>query len=426
MPARRTSKDTSSQVKTKKTKKDPPTPEISDSSEEESECETLFLETCGVCERPCPEEKDCPKKGDISIECDSCNRWFHRKCLKLTVTDTEWESLRGQNPSILFKCQPCVKGRGEKLKEMKEIKKNVNQKMDDVQNEVCELKQMLLKNNDAIVKQLEAAMMPKVNKIITTEVNKMASEIDSKYEKRLSEVERQLEENKSILNKNTKNPPTQENLLKMVKEVKQTEVKIEEKIETELKVYMDKKQDKELRKNNIIILRLNEQASANVEECLEKDKAEVKKILEIISPELTAELSDIVNKKKFLRLGKTKKADKIRPIKIELKDEHMKTLIFEGCRNLKDSSYNHISIQNDLTKDEQTQQFKLRQEVRRRKAAGELVCIYNNEIINQKDHPKNNKKDEEDKEGEDEEEREDKENDDDKRDEENDDEEVKE
>merc|ERR1711963_33004 len=128
------------------------------------------------------------------------------------------------------------------------------------------------------------------NKIITTEVNKMASEIDSKYEKRLSEVERQLEENKSILNKNTKNPPTQENLLKMVKEVKQTEVKIEEKIETELKVYMDKKQDKELRKNNIIILRLNEQASANVEECLEKDKAEVKKILEIISPELTAEL----------------------------------------------------------------------------------------------------------------------------------------
>ena len=309
---------------------------------------------------------------------------------------------------------------------MKEIKKNVNQKMDDVQNEVCELKQMLLKNNDAIVKQLEAAMMPKVNKIITTEVNKMASEIDSKYEKRLSEVERQLEENKSILNKNTKNPPTQENLLKMVKEVKQTEVKIEEKIETELKVYMDKKQDKELRKNNIIILRLNEQASANVEECLEKDKAEVKKILEIISPELTAELSDIVNKKKFLRLGKTKKADKIRPIKIELKDEHMKTLIFEGCRNLKDSSYNHISIQNDLTKDEQTQQFKLRQEVRRRKAAGELVCIYNNEIINQKDHPKNNKKDEEDKEGEDEEEREDKENDDDKRDEENDDEEVKE
>jgi len=212
----------------------------------------------------------------------------------------------------------------------------------------------------------------------------------------------------------------------MVKEVKQTEVKIEEKIETELKVYMDKKQDKELRKNNIIILRLNEQASANVEECLEKDKAEVKKILEIISPELTAELSDIVNKKKFLRLGKIKKADKIRPIKIELKDEHMKTLIFEGCRNLKDSSYNHISIQNDLTKDEQTQQFKLRQEVRRRKAAGELVCIYNNEIINQKDHPKNNKKDEEDKEGEDEEEREDEENDDDKRDEENDDEEDKE
>ena len=395
MPGRKTSKEKLSQVKTKKQKLTKE-PEITESSEDEYESETLEeLENCAKCDNPCLEESDCSKPGDLSIECDNCNRWYHRKCLKLTLKETEWESLRGRNPSILFKCQPCVKGRGEKLKEMKEIKENVNKKMGDVQNEVNDLKQMMLANNATLIKQLEASMMPKVNQLISSEINRYASEIDSKYDKRLSEVERKLEENKNTSNQSTSNAPTQANLVKMVNEVKQTEVKLEEKIKTELQVYMDKQQDKDLRKNNIVILRLDEQKEDKVEECLEKDKAEVKKILHIISPELTAELNEIVEKKKFLRLGKTKKADKIRPIKIELKDEHMKTLIFEGCRNLKDSAYNHISIQNDLTKDEQTQQYKLRQEVRRRNNAGEQVCIYNNEIIQKKDHPKYSKNDEE-------------------------------
>ena len=41
----------------------------------------------------------------------------------------------------------------------------------------------------------------------------------------------------------------------------------------------------------------------------------------------------------------------------------------------------HISFQEDLTREEQEQQFKLRQELRKRREDGEKVCIFRGEII---------------------------------------------
>ena len=69
----------------------------------------------------------------------------------------------------------------------------------------------------------------------------------------------------------------------------------------------------------------------------------------------------------------------------------MKKDIFKGCRKLKGSAFSHVSIQNDLTKEEQETNYKMRQELRQRKENGEKVCIYNNEIILEKDHPRNKK-----------------------------------
>ena len=67
----------------------------------------------------------------------------------------------------------------------------------------------------------------------------------------------------------------------------------------------------------------------------------------------------------------------------------MKKDIFEGCKYLKNSIFEHVSVQNDLTIAEQKQNYKLRQELRERKSKGEEVCFYNNTIILKADHPKN-------------------------------------
>ena len=59
---------------------------------------------------------------------------------------------------------------------------------------------------------------------------------------------------------------------------------------------------------------------------------------------------------------------KPRPIKIELPNVDMKKQIFKGCRNLKNCTYSHVSIQNYLAREEQEINFKLRQELKQRKA----------------------------------------------------------
>ena len=189
---------------------------------------------------------------------------------------------------------------------------------------------------------------------------------------------------KVLLNKDSNQNKNDNN---QSKSDKKQEMMLENKIETELKVYMDNKQDKDNRKNNIVILRLQEQKEKTVKEEIEKDRNEVKKLLDITNPELKAELNEILDKKKYFRLGKYKKAGKIRPIKIELPDQEMKIDILKGCKNLKESTYEHISVQQDLTKDEQEMNFKLRKELRERRAAGENVCIFNNQVIDKSEHP---------------------------------------
>ena len=67
----------------------------------------------------------------------------------------------------------------------------------------------------------------------------------------------------------------------------------------------------------------------------------------------------------------------------------MKKDILKGCKNLRNSTYKYLSIQNDLSKEEKEKNYKMRQELRERKGKEEQVCIYQNEIINESDHPRN-------------------------------------
>ena len=87
--------------------------------------------------------------------------------------------------------------------------------------------------------------------------------------------------------------------------------------------------------------------------------------------------------KNVIRLG-NKKTDSVkpRPIKIIFPDVEMKKKIFKGCKNLKGTAYEKISVQSDLSPEQQEKNFKMRIELKERKAKGENVCIYKGQIIN--------------------------------------------
>ena len=82
---------------------------------------------------------------------------------------------------------------------------------------------------------------------------------------------------KIIDEKLAKQNQKQEKLENMIKDVKDTELRIEEKIQAEVKVYLDHQKEKESKLSNIIVLRMNEQYGNDDEEMIENDRKEIKK-----------------------------------------------------------------------------------------------------------------------------------------------------
>ena len=297
-----------------------------------------IITKCRECDEVCI---DIPKKDEeCSIKCDSCNSWIHRTCSN--ITPSAWNAI-STNQNILYSCDVCLEKKGKEVNEIREIKELLKENIRETKN---------------FMAQVEEKIYQTVDKMIEEKIGNQTQ--------------------------------TQEKLDKMLKDVKETETNIEKKIQTEVKIYLDKANEKESRKNNLIIMRLPEQETENPEEELKKDEIEIKKIFDQTNPELKSELTKILNENKIKRLGR-KKTDKTkpRPIKVTLPDGDMKEQIFKGCKNLKNSNFKNISIQNDLTLEEREEGFKLRQEMRERKEKGEDICIFRGKIIPVKDHPKN-------------------------------------
>ena len=297
---------------------------------------------CAACDEVClnhPETDD-----EQSIICNVCNLWYHKGCTSLTPT--AWRVLN-KNENIIYSCDTCVRNKGRATTDFEKIKNLIEQNQQE---------------NRKFMKNLESELFAKVDKTI--------------------------DEKLKVLNE--KNETTQAQLSNMIKEVKNTEINIESKIKTQVQMYMENKNEKEDKKNNLIIHKLPE---SNVEEKeqLEKDKQEIIKILEITNPELKTEIASIVQENKnIMRLGEKKET--ARPIKIVLPNVSTKHKIFKGCKNLKDSVYNRISIQSDLTIEEQERNFKLRNDLRQKLKDGEDVCIFRGKIIQKSEHPNNQKK----------------------------------
>ena len=288
---------------------------------------------CNECNEICSED------DKMTINCDLCKKCYHKGCT--SIKNTEWKVLTA-NQNILYSCDNCLERKGNEALELREIK---------------EMLQDNLRETKLFMTSMEEKIYNNVDKLIEEKLGKQSQ--------------------------------TQDKLENMMKEVKETEINIEKKIHTEVKIYLDNQKEKEDKVNNIMVLRLKEPAGNEEQEQIENYRNEIKKLFQKTNPELTAEIETVLNAKKSFRLGK-KRDDAIRPrpIKIELPDEDMKRQIFKGCRNLKESDYRQVSIQNDLTKAEQEQNYKLRQELKERRGKGEQVCIYNGQVINEKDHPR--------------------------------------
>ena len=300
---------------------------------------------CKICEEICI---DNPSKNDEwSICCNICNHWFHRICTNITLSS--WITL-SKNPNIHYICDQCVGNKAKSSSELSELKKIIEDNQ---------------KENRTMIANLETRLFAQVDKMVEDKLR----EHDAKNVERQNELE------------------------SVIKEMRDTEVKFEKNIEVQVKKYMDNKEEKEMKKNNIIIHKLNETLD-NEKDQQEKDKSDLINIIETTTPEFKAEIELLIkNENAIKRLGTKKTGNaRPRPIKVTLPDEEMKRKIFKGCKNLKDSPFKEISIQEDLTREEQEKNYQLRRELKERREKGEKICIFRGSIIPESEHPANRRK----------------------------------
>ena len=210
--------------------------------------------------------------------------------------------------------------------------------------------------------------------------------IQSLETKLLAKVDEVVED--KLKQHNEKRDKKQSELENMMKELKETEINMDKNIEKQVRNYLDDREEKNMKINNIIIHRLPETHDNDVDQA-KRDKADIIKILETTNPEFKAEVENLLKEDNSIkRLGnKRAGATRPRPVKVILPDVEMKKKIFKGCRNLKNSPFRNVSIQDDLTKQEQEKNFQLRKQLKERKDSGEKVCIYRGQIIPEENHP---------------------------------------
>ena len=136
---------------------------------------------------------------------------------------------------------------------------------------------------------------------------------------------------------------------------------------------LDEMEDRERRRNNVILFGLPEHDEGTVAERKQHDESLVQEVFEAID-------CDDVETDAILRLGRNV-SGRLRPVKVTLSDRSSKAEIMRKSRDLRKSdNFKRVFISNDKTKLQQTEWSDLRKELLRRKELGEDVVIYNGKV----------------------------------------------
>lgn len=136
---------------------------------------------------------------------------------------------------------------------------------------------------------------------------------------------------------------------------------------------LEEVEQRELRRNNIMIFGVNEKLDGSLPERKSHDQDMVNQVLQSIN------LSQ-VKFSETRRVGKILNA-KCRPVRVTLMNRSEKRNILQNSRLLKNSNdLQKVYVSNDLTNLQQSDRQKLRDELKARKDAGDDVVIYRGEI----------------------------------------------
>ena len=279
--------------------------------------------------------------GDKAILCQWCEKWEHRACAGISVD--EYKILSTSSNTIMFFCSVC-----------------------------CPKVSMALKREDRFG-------------ITQNAINGLSTKIDECLLDQLKGVELRLQKSQDHLSQKLKDlesrlqaPKTSalEQQLKSLETISQQAGAVTADTASKL---VDEYRDMKRRQWNLIIYNVPEEDSSDSVLRKAKDKEFFDSLIHSIGVG-SVEVVDIV------RLG-ARSPGKIRPLRVHFGNmEHRKTVL-ANARKLRDSTssiYKKVYINPDLSKKQREAQWKLRQELARRKEGGETgIVIRRGHIVSQ-------------------------------------------
>ena len=271
-------------------------------------------------------------RGD-NLQCDRCASWLHLKCSKLTREEFDFLYAHPET-SIAWYCNPC--------------------------------KAELLSGPDGQ----------------DDRVAQQGAKIDT-----LTEVVKTMQAQMSIMQ------GQMTVLIDLVKEKENkraTELKTDSQIQTHVSEVLEDQREREEKKNNIILFNVPEVTNNNdlsAKEEIEVDVENIKDVLSVVYPDVDSlELSE----KNVIRLGRIKKDEINRPVKVMLQDNNSKGRIFVNSWKLRShDTFSRVGISGDKTRKEleRYKELKLQLQKKKEETGEEDWMIYKDNIIKRADKP---------------------------------------
>ena len=275
---------------------------------------------CGVC-------KKAVKEADNGLKCDSCDDWFHAGCEKVNKDRYLFLVKFKDQLWLCRKCKPEIKNAVHKAKELRKEVEDLRKQLQDI----------------------KAEMISEVKHEVKNEIK--------------NEIKDELrDEIKSTFNEE-----------KLVK-------RTIEKVFEQMHEHMREQEDRQNRKNNLVMYNVPESTHQDPRERQTQDLAFCQDVIEN-SLGVDGRAYEMVT---VIRLGKTRTDDRNRPVLIKMKSEYEKWEILRNAKNLKyerDDNKKKIGISLDLTAQQREHDRKLRNELKERREKGETGLYIKNGVL---------------------------------------------
>lgn len=325
--------------------------EVSESEDEADEGETQGFSPCGKTKKQrfwCSGgAKPCGVrivKGEDSVGCDACGRWFHPKCQK--VSKEAFKAMNRFRRTILWLCRDCKPNLAAYIRDGSAINKRIDAIEKNVIQELDLKVEMRLKETEKKIIEVlnEAKPQKEVKKQIEAKIENMEKSVVDRIAEEQSKVEATLK--------------TQEQVLKSMPQVT-------EEIKTSAETFrkMIKTQYDEGRKNNIILHNVKESTSSDPKARKEDDMSKFKEI----SAALIGE-GEAIKVEQIFRLGKKGEGTEAKPrlLLVKLNNREHVDKLFKQRFHLKEEGYANTYLTKDLAPEERETQRKLREELARK------------------------------------------------------------